>query len=138
MRATGPPDRHRRAYLKSHRRLRESKKSTSISTKKRSIRETTHQRHKNREDKADFGNFDNAWCTNSDEVAAVMKDVKKAWIAFKVMAAGAISPREAFQYSFDNGADFVLAGMFDFQITEDVEITKQALAKVNRTRPWMA
>ena len=52
------------------------------------------------------------------------------------MAAGAISPREAFPYSFNNGADFVLAGMFDFQIEEDAQIAKAALAKVKRSRPW--
>jgi len=90
------------------------------------------------EDKAEFGNFDNAWCTSSEEVAAVMKEVKKPWIAFKVMAAGAIQPREAFQYSFDNGADFVLAGMFDWQIAEDADIVRKALEKVKRTRPWTA
>jgi hypothetical protein len=52
------------------------------------------------------------------------------------MAAGAISPREAFSYSFNNGADFVLAGMFDFQIAEDVQIARESLAKAKRQRAW--
>jgi hypothetical protein len=43
-----------------------------------------------------------------------MKTVKKPWIAFKVMAAGAIPPRKAFRHAFNGGADYVLAGMFDF------------------------
>jgi hypothetical protein len=88
------------------------------------------------EETAEFGSYDNAWCRNSAEVIEVMKNVQKPWIAFKVMAAGAIKPRKAFQYSFDGGADFMLAGMFDFQIAQDVQITKEVLAKLNRTRPW--
>ncbi len=76
------------------------------------------------------------WCKNPQEVIDVMKDVEKPWIAFKVMAAGAIPPEDAFQYVFDNGADFSLAGMFDFEIEEDVKIARNVLARVNRTRPW--
>jgi hypothetical protein len=90
------------------------------------------------EDKADFGPYDNAWCSDAQEVAEIMKAVTKPWIAFKVMAAGAIPPKEAFQYAFDNGADFVLAGMFDFQIADDAQIARDAIAKAKRTRPWRA
>ena len=67
-----------------------------------------------------------------------MKTVNKPWIAFKVMAAGAIPPRKAFRHAFDSGADFVLAGMFDFQVAADVQIAKEALANAKRTRPWRA
>ncbi len=90
------------------------------------------------EETAEFGSYDNAWCYNAGEVVEVMKKVEKPWIAFKVMAAGAIPPRKAFQYAFDKGADFVLAGMFDFQVAEDAQIARQALANVKRTRPWRA
>jgi hypothetical protein len=65
-----------------------------------------------------------------------MKDVEKPWIAFKVMAAGAIPPQDAFRYVFENGADHVLAGMFDFEIAEDVRIANDVLSKVSRVRPW--
>ena len=89
-------------------------------------------------EKSYLGRYDNSWCNDAEEVAEVMFAVKKPWIAFKVMAAGAIPPRKAFQYAFDNGADFVLAGMFDWQVSEDVKIVKEVLASVKRTRPWMA
>lgn len=78
------------------------------------------------------------WCKNPDEVVDFMKGVEKPWIAFKVMAAGAIPPRNAFSYAFDNGADFVLAGMFDFEIAEDVLVANSALKETRRSRPWRA
>ena len=79
------------------------------------------------------------WCSNPDETVAFMKTVDKPWIAFKVMAAGAIPPRNAFQYAFQSGADFVLAGMFDFDIEEDCKITCDTVAAVaSRDRAWRA
>ena len=54
----------------------------------------------------------------------------------KTLAAGAIKPQEGFKYAFDNGADFICVGMYDFQIVEDVNIVLDTLANVNRTRPW--
>ena len=78
------------------------------------------------------------WCKDPQETIDVMKAVEKPWIAFKVMAAGAIPPKNAFQYVFDNGADFVLAGMFDFEIAEDVMIANAALEQTQRIRPWKA
>jgi hypothetical protein len=55
------------------------------------------------------------------------------------MAAGAIPPRQAFRYAYANGADFVLAGMFDFEIAEDVQVARETMSGLGqRTRPWMA
>jgi len=77
------------------------------------------------------------WCAYPEETAAFMKTVKKPWIGFKVMAAGAIPPRNAFEYAYKNGADFILAGMFDFEIAEDAQIATEVLAGIkNRARPW--
>ena len=79
---------------------------------------------------------DNFWC--SDPVATIdfMKTVECPWIAFKVMAAGAISPFKGFRHAFEGGADFILAGMFDFQIAQDVRLANAALANLKRQRPW--
>lgn len=83
-------------------------------------------------------NNDNMWCNNPEETAAFMATVEKPWVAFKVMAAGAITPQLAFPHAFRNGADFVIAGMFDFQVEGDVKIAIDALKNKagSRTRPW--
>jgi len=84
-------------------------------------------------------NNDNMWCNNPEETAAFFEKVEKPWVAFKVMAAGAIKPQMAFPYAYRNGADFIIAGMFDFQVEADVKIALEALQKVaSRKRPWCA
>jgi len=85
-------------------------------------------------------NHDNMWCGNAKATIELMATLKKPWIAFKVLAAGAIHPRDAFRWSFENGADFICVGMFDFQVVEDTEIAANALkavARMERARPWM-
>jgi hypothetical protein len=89
--------------------------------------------------KGPYNEFPGYWCANPQETAAVMQAVQKPWIAFKTMAAGAIPPKQAFRYAFLNGADFVLAGMFDFEIAEDAQIARDTLAAIGkRDRPWLA
>ena len=78
------------------------------------------------------------WCSKPRKLAAFMQNVEKPWFAFKVMAASSIPPQHAFRYTFDNGADFCLAGMLDFEIEEDVRMANQVLATCKRTRPWRA
>ncbi len=79
---------------------------------------------------------DNFWCVDPAETIEFMKTVECPWIAFKVMAAGAISPFKGFRHAFEGGADFILAGMFDFQIAQDVRLANAALDKLKRQRPW--
>ena len=82
-------------------------------------------------------NNDNMWCNNPEETIAFMDKVAKPWIAFKVMAAGGIPPRVAFSHAYRGGADFVLAGMFDFQVETDVKLAIESLRRItSRKRPW--
>lgn len=88
-----------------------------------------------------LGPHDNSWCSDPQAVIDFMAMVKKPWIAFKILAAGAIQPRAAFPYAFNSGADFILVGMFDWQVEEDVKLARRVIASVaspetKRTRPW--
>jgi len=48
---------------------------------------------------------DNIWCRQPEETIQFMKNLEQPWIAFKVLAAGAIHPKVGFPYAFKNGAD---------------------------------
>lgn len=81
---------------------------------------------------------DNYWCTDPEATIAYMRTIEKPWIAFKVLAAGAIAPEEGFRYAFENGADFICVGMFDFQVADDAAMLRKALIGLDRSRPWFA
>jgi uncharacterized membrane protein YphA (DoxX/SURF4 family) len=80
---------------------------------------------------------DNKYCYNAAETVAFMNEREEPWIAFKVMAAGSVPPQEAFQYAFESGADYICAGMYDFQMVEDANIAVRTLARTRqRPRQW--
>jgi len=81
---------------------------------------------------------DSVWEETPEQTIAFMRGIRVPWIAFKVLGAGAIHPREGFRYAFQNGADFICVGMFDFQVVEDVILARGALDGLERARPWMA
>ncbi len=84
---------------------------------------------------------DNIYDLFPDKTEALMADIKKPWIAYKTLAAGAIEPQSAFEFCLKGGADFLAVGMFDFQVVEDTLIAKKILDMddvKNRSRPWCA
>jgi hypothetical protein len=82
---------------------------------------------------------DNYWDIEPERTIAFMETVEKPWIAFKVLAAGAIRPESGFKYAFENGADFICVGMFDFQVEQNVKWVRQLLPDARqRSRDWMA
>jgi len=91
---------------------------------------------KESDDHAEY--HDNMFCHEAEETLAFMQDVQVPWIAFKILAAGAIPPENGFRYAFSGGADFVCVGMFDFQVEADVKLTQKTVAEAkNRSRPWV-
>ncbi len=89
--------------------------------------------------KGAYNEYPGYWCANPQETAEFMRSVETPWIAFKIMAAGAIPPKQAFRYAFLNGADCVLAGMFDYEIADDMKLAKEAMTNLReRSRPWRA
>ncbi len=89
-----------------------------------------------------FGEKDNdcMWELYPNDTIEFMNSVTKPWIGFKVLAAGAIPPKEGFRFAFENGADFIAPGMFDWQVSGNVKLAKEILAEVTakgRARPWV-
>lgn len=69
----------------------------------------------------------------------ILKNLDVPFVGFKVLAGGAIHPQDGFRYAFENGADFICVGMFDFQVVEDVNIAIDVLnSDLKRERKWFA
>ncbi|MCX6254262.1 MAG: hypothetical protein NTV31_07265 [Bacteroidia bacterium] len=82
---------------------------------------------------------DNMWDQFSEQTIEVFKSIDVPFFGFKVMAAGAIRPADGIRWAYENGADFVCLGMYDFQVVDDVNTTIDILGSLGkRERPWYA
>lgn len=80
---------------------------------------------------------DNLFCLFPERTVEFINRIKIPVMGFKVLAAGAIEPKDGFNWAFENGADFICVGMFDFQVVNDVNITIDVLKNLkNRKREW--
>jgi hypothetical protein len=60
-------------------------------------------------------------------------------MGYKVLAAGALEPEDGFRWAFENGADIICVGMFDFQLVSDVNTAIEVINSLkNRKRDWHA
>jgi uncharacterized membrane protein YphA (DoxX/SURF4 family)/phosphoheptose isomerase len=79
----------------------------------------------------------NCFCLFPDRTAEFVARATVPVMGFKVLAAGAIEPKDGFNWAFEKGADFICVGMFDFQIVDDVNTTIDVLSNLQgRTREW--
>jgi len=78
----------------------------------------------------------NMFCLFPERVVEFVSKATVPVMGFKVLAAGAIEPKDGFQWAYDNGADFICVGMFDFQVVSNVNVAIDCLKKTNRTREW--
>jgi uncharacterized membrane protein YphA (DoxX/SURF4 family) len=82
---------------------------------------------------------DNLFCLFPEKTVEFINRTKIPVMGFKVLAAGAIEPKDGFKWAFENGADFICVGMFDFQVVNDVNICLDTLKNIpNRKREWYA
>jgi uncharacterized membrane protein YphA (DoxX/SURF4 family) len=80
---------------------------------------------------------DNLFCLFPEKTVDFVNRTKVPVMGFKVLAAGAIAPKDGFNWAFENGADFICVGMFDFQIVNDINICLDTIKNLkNRKREW--
>jgi len=80
---------------------------------------------------------DNMFCAFPEKDVAFVERAKIPVMGFKILAAGAIEPRDGFNWALQNGADFICVGMFDFQVVNNVNTAIDVLANLqDRKREW--
>jgi uncharacterized membrane protein YphA (DoxX/SURF4 family) len=80
---------------------------------------------------------DNLFCLFPERTVEFVSSAQVPVMGFKTLAAGAIQPKDGFNWAFENGADFICVGMFDFQLVNDVNICIETLNNLNnRSREW--
>lgn len=80
---------------------------------------------------------DNCFCPFPDRTVDFVNRARVPVVGFKVLAAGAIRPEDGFNWAFENGADFICVGMFDFQVVSDVNVCMDVLENLKgRKRQW--
>lgn len=81
----------------------------------------------------------NIFCLFPDRTAEFVTRAKVPVMGFKVLAAGAIEPKDGFRWAFENGADIICVGMFDYQLVENVNTCIDILGDLpERKREWYA
>jgi uncharacterized membrane protein YphA (DoxX/SURF4 family) len=81
---------------------------------------------------------DNMFDLFPDRTIDVISNIDVPVVGFKVLAAGAIKPKDGFRYAFENGADFICVGMFDWQVVENVNTAIEVLgSELKRERKWI-
>ena len=78
----------------------------------------------------------NMFCLFPERTVEFVSKATVPVMGFKVLAAGAIEPKDGFKWAYDNGADFICVGMFDFQVVSNVNIAIDSIKNANRTREW--
>lgn len=78
----------------------------------------------------------NMFCLFPEKTVEFVAKATVPVMGFKVLAAGAIEPKDGFKWAYDNGADFICVGMFDFQVVSNVNIAIDSIKNVQRTRQW--
>ena len=81
----------------------------------------------------------NMFCAFPERAIDFVNSTKVPVMGYKILAAGAIYPQDGFNWAFENGADFICVGMFDFQIVDNTNMCIDTLQNLqNRGRSWYA
>lgn len=78
----------------------------------------------------------NMFCLFPERTVEFVSKTMVPVMGFKILAAGAIEPKDGFGWAYNNGADFICVGMFDFQVVSNVNTAIDCIKSATRTRSW--